>query len=191
MCEHLSDKELKPLEYLDDILTKYILDTRTVLIHGEINEDSAYKTVKELLYLASVSKEPIKVILNSVGGKVYEGLFVYDTVRDLASQGIEITMEGRGVAASMGILLLQAGSKRIISKHTRIMIHEMSDVCVGKTSQIEDETKETKIVNDMLRDILAEKSKKTSAEIEAICKRRDIWMSAEEALEFGLVDEIV
>ena len=176
---------------MDDILTKYILDKRTIIIHGTISEDLAYKAVKQLLYLASLNTSPIKVILNSAGGSVYEGLFIYDTITDLVSKGIEITIEARGVAASMGILLLQSASKRAVSKHTRIMIHEMSDICKGKTSQIEDETLETKKVNDMLRGMLAKRAKKTSEEIGNICKRRDIWMSAEEALEFGLIDVIV
>ncbi len=190
MCEH-SNLELQPLDCLDDLLTKKILEDRVIIVHGMVNEDAAYKAVKQLLYLSSLKTSPIKIILNSAGGDVYNGLFIYETVRDLVSKGIEITIEARGLAASMGILLLQSGSKRVATKHTRVMIHEMSDVCTGKTSQIEDETVETKKVNDMLRNMLAERAKKTSEEIEAICKRRDIWMSAQEALEFGLIDEIV
>ena len=162
-----------------------------MVLHGEIDEGIAYETVRKLMYLSVLNTEPITILLNTVGGNVYDGLFIYDTIRDLVFKGVEVNIEVRGLAASMGLIILQAATKRVSSKYTRFLIHEMSDICHGKTSQIEDETAEAKKLNDMLRGIEAIRSKKTSEEIEALTKRRDIWLSAEEALEWGLIDSIV
>jgi|SRR3989304_6175777 len=192
MYEHKEiDEEFKGLEYLDDILSKKILDKRIIFLHGEVSEDLAHKTTKELLYLSSISTNPIKIILNSVGGEVYHGLLIFDTIESLVKEGIEVTVEARGLAASMGALLLQAGSKRTATKHTRILIHEVSSVCYGKTSEIQDESVEIKKLNDLLRDIIADRTHKTKEEIDDKCKRKDVWFSAEEALEWGLIDSIV
>jgi len=192
-----SGEELAKLETsgksfsLDEELEWSLLSNRTVLFHGSVGQSTSKRATKKLEFLASKSKEPITIVLNSVGGDVYDGLLLYDTIKNLVTNGIPIVCEARGLAASMGAVLLQAGSVRRATPHTRFLIHEVSTFQWGKTSDIEDQTVELKKVNDMLKEILAERSGKTPQDIEDIWHKTDVWMSAEEAKEFGLVDEVI
>jgi ATP-dependent Clp protease protease subunit len=176
---------------LDEFIDLELLKNRTIVFHGEVSRVTCEEAAKKLEYLGMISKKPIKVILNSVGGYVYDGLLVFDTIRKLVQSGIDVTCEARGLAASMGAIILQAGSRRIATPNTRFLIHEVSSWTWGKASDIEEQTEELKKVNDMLKNILSERTGKSPEEIERIWHKRDVWMSAEEAKAFGLIDEIV
>jgi ATP-dependent Clp protease protease subunit len=175
----------------DDEMRKNLLENRMVLLTGEIGLTMAKDIVKELLYVSQRNTRPIKVILNSVGGEVYAGLLIYDTIRDLVGQGIQIEVEARGLAASMGAVILQAGSKRTASTATRFLIHEVSTWDWAKVSEMEEKVLEVRKVNDMLRDIIAVRSGHPKEEIDRLWTKKDVWFSAEEAKQFGLIDEVV
>jgi len=176
---------------LDDEIRKQILEKRLILLTGEVGLSMAKDVVKELLYVALKSREPLKVILNSVGGEVYAGLLIYNTIEDLVRQGLEIIVEARGLAASMACIILQAGSRRIGTRTTRFLIHEVSSWDWGKVTEMEEKVQEVRKVNDMLRDIIASRSGKSKEEIDQLWTKKDVWYSAEEAKDFGLIDEVV
>lgn len=181
----------KHYEKFDDDLRRLLLDKRVVILTGEINLSLAKDVTKELLYASLKSREPIKVILNSVGGEVYAGLLIFNTIRDLVKSGMSIEIEARGLAASMGCIILQAGSKRTASKATRFLIHEVSTWDWGKVSEMEEKVEEIRKVNNLLRDIIAERSGHPKEEIDKLWTKKDVWYSASEAKEFGLIDEIL
>jgi ATP-dependent Clp protease protease subunit len=168
-----------------------LLEKRIVVIFGDIGGENACSISKQLIYLSTQGSSPVKIIINSKGGDVFEGLFVYDAIRSLAALGNEVTVEGRGVVASMGLLLMQAGTKRIVSKTTRIMLHELSDSIGGTRTKLEHAMEDVRCVNDMLLSIVADRSKFTLKELKEKCKLTDVWFSAQEALDVGLVDEVV
>jgi len=176
---------------LDDKIEEQLLEKRIIVINGELREAMVDKVCKRLIHLGTLNKKKVKIILNSVGGEVYLGLLIYNTIVDLKRSKIPIEIETRGLAASMGCIILQAGSKRLASKYTRFLIHEISTFTFGKTSEVKEAAEETIKLNNMLREILAERSGKTPEEIEELWHKRDVWMSAKEALAFGLIDKIV
>jgi ATP-dependent Clp protease protease subunit len=183
----------KLLSFSDEI-SKTLLLNRIVILTGEIDLDIALEATRELTYVAlkNKSNKPIQVVLNSVGGEVYAGLLVYNTINDLVKrQGIQVNVEVRGLAASMGCIILQAGTKRISAKATRFLIHEVAAWDWGKVSEMEDKVTEIRQVNNLLRDIISERSGKPTKEIDHLWTKKDVWYSAKEALEFGLIDEIV
>lgn len=177
---------------LDDKLDESLLSSRIVLINGEIKEIMVEKVCRKLIYLGTTdSRATVKVILNSVGGEVYLGLLIFNTILDLKKKGIKVVVETRGLAASMGCIILQAGSERRASKYTRFLIHEISTFTFGKSSEVKEAAEETEKLNNLLREILAEKTGKSQEEIEKLWHKRDVWMSAQEAKDFGLIDKIV
>jgi len=180
-----------PRGMLEDLISAQLLKSRLIILNEEIDEENAKNVVRQLIYLACLSNEPIKIILNSVGGEVYKGLLIYNTIKDLVQKGIEVTIEVRGLGASMACVIVQAATKRLASRRTRFLIHEVSSIAWGRTSEVQEQADELRKVNDLCKDILAERSKKTAEEIEKIWHKKDVWMSAEETLEFGLIDEIV
>ena len=175
-------------EYIDYVT---MINKRVLYLWEEVNSDVAAYVIKRLMFMTSKSNEPIRLIINSIGGDVYCSLMVYDSIINLTNKGIEIICEGCGLVASGAALILQAGSKRVATKHTRIMIHEITSLTVGKTSEQEEQVKEIKKLNDMLNEILAERTGKTVNEITTLCKKKDVWFSVEEAKKFGLIDEII
>ena len=130
------------------------------------------------------------IIFNSPGGSVIHGLALYDFLIDLRQRGHKITTVARGMAASMGGILLQAGDRRLIGQNAHMLIHEVSTLNFGKISEIEDELKFTKRLQDRCLDILADRSTLSKAQIKTRWARKDWWLSADETIKFGFADEI-
>jgi len=168
-----------------------LLQKRIIIWLGDVDVDNIKPLTSHLLYLAEESKKPIKIIMNSPGGEVYPGLLLFDSIKRLTESGIEVVVEVRGLGASMGAVILQAASKRIASRYSRFLIHEVSSVTWGKASEQEEEVRELRKINDMLAMIIAERTGKTVEEINKIWTKKDVWMSAQEAKDFGLVDEVI
>lgn len=172
-----------------DIYTRLLKD-RIVFINGEIEDNLANSVIAQLLLLdAQDSKKDITVYINSPGGVVTSGLAIYDTMQHIKSDVSTICI---GQAASMAAVLLSAGTKgkRYSLKNSRIMIHQILGGARGQLSDLEINIKEMKRLSDVLNKILADATKKTIKQIEKDVNR-DYYMSAEEALNYGLIDKVI
>jgi ATP-dependent Clp protease protease subunit len=182
--------KIAKLDFEDEV-SRLLLCNRILILNGEINLGMAEDFVRELLYVFFKTKGTMKVILNSVGGEVYAGLFVYNSIKDLVNKGVNIEIEVRGLAASIGCIILLAGSKRVAPKSTRFLIHEIETLDWGKVSELEERAVEVRKLNNMLRDIIAERSGQSKENIDKLWTKKDVWYSAEEAKSFGLLDEVL
>ena len=173
-------------------LEKYFIKTRSVYLWGMVDDKTAKDVVNKMLLLeADKAGEEIKFYINSPGGIVTSGMVIYDTMQMLKSPVSTICM---GLAASMGSILLSGGvkGKRYIFPHGEVMIHQPSlgGSIQGVSADLEIQARQTKRVKDLGAKILAENCGQT---IEKIMKDfdRDYWMDADEAVVYGIVDEVI
>ena len=172
-----------------DIYSRLLLD-RIVFISGEVNDEMANAVCAQLLFLQSQdSKKDINVYINSPGGSVTAGLAIYDTMQFVKCPVATYCI---GQAASMGAVLLTAGAKgkRFALPNARIMIHQPWGGAEGKASDIEITAREILRLKDVLNGILAKHSGRKMAEV-VTDTDRDHFMSAEEAVKWGLIDKVV
>jgi ATP-dependent Clp protease protease subunit len=171
-----------------DIYSRLLKD-RIIFIGTEIDDHVANVVVAQLLFLRMEDpKKEIHVYINSPGGYITSGLAIYDTMQYL---GCVINTVCVGLAASMGALLLCAGTKgkRKALPNSRIMIHQPSGGIGGTSSDIQLQAKEILILKHRLSEIMAEATGQTIEKIHADSER-DFYMSALEAKEYGLIDEV-
>ncbi len=135
-------------------------------------------------------ESPFTIEITSPGGSVFDGLALFDYVKDLRAKGYVFHTFGTGLIASMATVLLQMGDKRILGKNSWFMIHELSDFIVGNLSEIEDGAKVAKRINWNLIELLAERSTLTPKQIEQRSKRKDWYLTAQEAVDLGFADEV-
>jgi ATP-dependent Clp protease protease subunit len=167
-----------------------LLKERIIFIGEEIEQHTANLIVAQLLHLAyEDSKKDIKLYINSPGGSVYDGLAIYDTIQYISP---DVQTIGIGLQASMGAFLLSSGTKgkRFALPNSRIMIHQPSSGTQGKISDQEITLKEGIFLKHRLNEILAKNTGQKLAKIEKDADR-DFWMSGKEAVEYGLVDEVI
>ena len=182
-----SDSNDRPSRHLMEKL----LEQRILLLSEAVMPKAAQRLVSQLLYLdAQDSKKPIHFYINTPGGSVSDGFAIFDTVRLIRAPVKTICT---GMSASMGtILMLSPKEKkdRVCTPNTRMMIHQPSGGYQGSASDIEIGAKEILRLRDRLIQIYVEE---TGVDPERIKKdlNRDYWMTAEEAVEYGLVDRIV
>ncbi len=158
---------------------------------GSVNDVSTAMAVKTLgEWSRMYPGEKITIVFNSPGGGVYSGLALFDYIQELRSMGHEIETVAIGYAASMGGILLQAGDKRVMGRNTWMLIHEISSMTGGKSSDIEDDVKRIRRLQDQLTAILAKRSTMSQTQIKNRWKRVDWWLDAEDALKLGFIDEI-
>ena len=172
-----------------DIYSRLLLD-RIVFISGEVNDEMANAICAQLLFLQSQDpKKEISCYVNSPGGSVTAGLAIYDTMQFVKCP---IATYCIGQAASMGAVLLSAGTKgrRFSLPNARIMVHQPSGGAEGKATDIEITAKEILRLKDVLNGILAKHSGKEFADVVKDTER-DYFMSAEEAKAWGLIDEVL
>lgn len=172
-----------------DIYSRLLKD-RIIFLGEEVNEHTANIVVAQLLYLAYEDpKKDIKLYINSPGGSVYDGLAIYDTIQHVAP---DVQTIGIGLQASMGAFLLSSGTKgkRYALPNARIMIHQPSSGTRGKITDQEITLREGVFLKHRLNEILAKNTGQKLAKIEKDVDR-DFWMSAEEAKEYGIVDEVI
>ncbi|KOY86942.1 Clp protease [bacterium 336/3] len=172
-----------------DVFSRLMMD-RIIFLGVPIDDYVANIVVAQLLFLESVdAKKDILMYINCPGGSVYAGMGMYDTMQYVRPDVATICT---GLAASFGAVLLTAGTKgkRTSLKHSRIMIHQPLGGAGGKASDIEITAKQILELRDELNEILAHHSGKT---VEQIAKDsdRDYWMRSDQALEYGLIDEVL
>ena len=172
-----------------DIFSR-LLNDRIIVLSDEVNDATASLVVAQLLYLEAQDPEKdISLYINSPGGSVTAGFAIYDTMQYIKCDVSTICM---GMAASMGELLLSAGTKgkRYALPNSDIMIHQPSGGAQGQATEIEITAKHILKTKAKLNKILAENTGKP-VEVIAQDTERDNFMSAEEALEYGLIDKVI
>jgi len=173
-------------------MEKYFFESRSVELWGPVDDKSAKEVVTKMRLLeADKPGEEIKFFINSPGGVVTSGFIIYDTMKMLKSPVSTLCM---GLAASMGSILLSGGVKgrRFIYPHSEVMIHQPSlgGYMNGVSVDLEIQAKQTKRVKEVSARILAENCGK---KMEQIMKDfdRDYWMDAKEAIDYGIVDQVI
>ncbi len=172
-----------------DVFSRLMMD-RIIFLGVPINDYVANIIQAQLLFLESVdAKKDIQIYLNSPGGQVYAGLGIYDTMQYITPDVATICT---GVAASMSAVLLCAGAanKRTSLKHSRILIHQPMGGAQGQASDIEITAREIQKIKKELYEIIAQHTGQTYKKIWKDSDR-DYWMTAEEAKEYGMIDEVL
>ena len=171
-----------------DVFSRLMMD-RIIFLGTEVNDYTANVIQAQLLYLDSVdSDRDISIYLNTPGGSVYAGLGIYDTMQFVKSKVATICT---GMAASMGAVLLVAGEQgmRAALPHSRVMIHQPLGGIQGQASDIEITAREILKLKDELYQIISDHSGQTVEKIRQDADR-DYWMTAKEALEYGMIDKV-
>ncbi len=166
-----------------------LLEDRIVFISGEITDDTANTVVAQLIYLeAKDSSKDISLYINSPGGSVTAGMAIYDTMNYIKCDVNTICV---GMAASMGAFLLSSGAKgkRYALPNSEVMIHQPLGGASGQATDIVITANHIQKIKEKLTKILAENSGKPYEQVAKDCER-DNYMSAQEALEYGLIDKI-
>ena len=171
-----------------DIFSR-LLKERIVFISGEINDSLANSVIAELLYLDSVNNDDISIYINSPGGSVTSGMAIYDTMNFIKSDVSTICC---GIAASMAAFLLSSGTvgKRYVLPNADVMIHQPLGGAEGQATDIKIASDRIVDIRNRLNKILSKNTKKPLRKIEKDTER-DNYMSATEAVEYGLVDSII
>lgn len=186
-----TEKEEKP-KFVNDKLDQALLEKRRVFLSDQVDADSAKDIIRKLWYLDHQAPgKPILFIINSPGGSVDSGFAIWDQIKMLSSPVITLVT---GLAASMGSLLslVSGKGKRLATPNSRIMIHQplIGGVIRGQATDLEIQAKEMLKTRAQIVDVYVEATGKDRQAIEKAINR-DNWMTAEEALEFGLIDQIV
>ena len=171
-----------------DVFSRLMMD-RIIFLGTEVNDYTANVIQAQLLYLDSVDSErDINIYLNTPGGSVYAGLGIYDTMQFIGSRVATICT---GMAARMGAVLLVAGEKgmRAALPHSRVMIHQPLGGIQGQASDIEITAREILKLKDELYQIISDHSGQTMEKIRQDADR-DYWMTAKEALDYGMIDKV-
>ena len=167
-----------------------LLRERITFLHDEVNEHTAGLIVAQLLFLQSEDpKKDIYLYINSPGGSVYDALAIYDTMQFI---GNDVQTFGIGVQASAAAFLLSSGAKgkRFLLPNATVMIHQPSSGTRGKVTDQEIDLRESLRVKRLLEEIMAKNTGQTVKKIHEDMER-DFWITADEAVQYGLVDTIV
>lgn len=173
-------------EYAFDLYSRLLKD-RIVFLTGEINMATANIIISELLYLDSLNHEEICLYINSPGGEVTSGFAIFDTIQFIKSDVRTIVV---GMAASMAAFLLACGDKRCALKNAEVMIHQPLGGIQGQATDIKIVADHILKTKKKLIEILAKRTKKKASILEADMER-DFYMNSKEALEYGIIDEIL
>jgi len=174
---------------IQDLIDAKFLKERKVFLWGEVNDKTAKHVIDRLVYLDLEDNKEIQFFINSPGGYVTDGFAIYDTIQGLNSP---VSTVCSGLAASMGSILLSAGTKgrRFIQPHAKVMIHQPSGGARGQASNIEIQATEILKTKELSARILAENC---GQKVERVLKdfNRDYWMNAQESIHYGIVDGVL
>jgi len=172
-----------------DALAERLLETRTILLSGQVNKELAERVVRQLLLLEAKSSDPIKVMIDSPGGDVDAGYAIFDMARFVKP---DVWMIGMGLVASAGALILLAAPKerRVAFPNSHYLIHQPLSGLRGVATDIEIHARELEKTRDRLNKLIASE---TGQPLDRVVKDtdRDYWMGAEDAMAYGLVSKIV
>ncbi len=170
-----------------DVFSKLIQE-RIIFIDDVIDDDLANGVIAQMLYLDSLDqKKPINIYINTPGGSAYAGLAIYDIAEKITAPIRTVAM---GMCCSMGIPLLLMGDERCATKRARFMMHQISSGARGRLSDLKIDLKETEVIENIVYTIISERTGKSYEQIAKDCDR-DFWLSAEEALNYGIITKIL
>ena len=166
-----------------------LLKTRSIILSGEINKDSADKVIRDLLILDSESKKPVKIYINSPGGDVDAGYAIYDMIRFVSSP---VTLIGTGLVASAAALILLAvpAERRVGLPNSSYLIHQPLSKMRGNATEIEIHALQLEKIKAKINKVISDATGKSMAQVEKDTDR-DHWLNAQEALEYGLISRVV
>lgn len=171
------------------------LNNGVIRIGGSIGEYEVEEATQRIDYLISGGHKKIQFKITSPGGSIYHAFSLYDKIVALDKEGIKVEALVEGYAASAAsMIVLQAFPMRISTTNARFLLHEPRRFVFfaqERTSDIKDESREMNVLSDMIYDILAKRCGKEKEEIEKFVERKEVWLSAREAKEFGLIDKII
>tara|TARA_R100001163_G_scaffold33628_1_gene26031 strand:+ start:322 stop:1155 length:834 start_codon:yes stop_codon:yes gene_type:complete len=188
--------ELKQLDLESEIESLEIRNSRDdrnylYRFNEKISSESVKKCMQTLTEWSRLDQEcAIEIIFSSPGGSIIDGFELFDFLQDLRYQGHHLTTGTLGYAASMAGVLLQAGDVRWVGQQAWVMIHRAAFGAWGKTYEIEDEVKFIQRIEERILGIFTSRSNLSKTKIKRNWDRKDWWISADEAMEMGLVDEI-
>ena len=166
-----------------------LLKTRSIILSGEINKDSADKLIRDLLILENESKDPVKIYINSPGGDVDAGFAIYDMIRFVSCP---VTLIGTGLVASAAafILLAVPAERRVGLPNSSYLIHQPLSKMRGNATEIEIHALQLEKIKAKINKVISEA---TGKDLKQVVKDtdRDYWLNAQEALEYGLISRIV
>lgn len=182
----LEEREMRATQI--DIFSRLMRD-RILWVAGVVNDNMSTIVQAQLMYLDSVDNSTITMHIDSPGGSVKSGLSMVDVMHYIKS---DIATINTGIAASMGSVLLGAGTKgkRSSLRFSRTMLHQSSGGAVGNIQDAEITMKEWKKLNDILFTLLGEFCNKPTKQVMKDASR-DLWLSSQDALEYGIIDEII
>jgi len=183
--EMARDRENRP----DSILTQKLLEARSIMISGEVNQELARKICSQLLVLQQLGSEPIKLFINSQGGHVEAGDTIHDMIR-FVRPSVYIIGTGWVASAGVNIFLAVDSSYRLSLPNTRYMIHQPSGGVQGPSVDIAIEAKEILKIKERINALI---SRQTGQPLERVQRdtERNFWMSAQQAVDYGIVGRVI
>ncbi|MFW5712582.1 MAG: ATP-dependent Clp protease proteolytic subunit [Spirochaetota bacterium] len=184
--EEEKNEEKKPGQ---ELLVERMMEARTILLSGEINKELAERVIRQLILLESKSDEPIKVFIDSPGGDADAGFAIYDMMRFIKP---EVYIVGMGLVASAAAIILLAAPKdrRIALPNSHYLIHQPLSGIRGVATEIEIHAKELEKLRAKINKLISDETGRAVEKVEQETDR-DYWLSAEEAIEYGLISRIV
>ena len=183
------DKEEKSQESGSEVMNTKFLKTRQILLSGEVNKALAEKIVRQLLVMEADSDQPIRIFIDSPGGDVDAGYAIFDMIRFVKAP---VYCIGMGLVASAGALILLAAdkSRRVAMPNSRYLIHQPLSGIKGVATDIEIHAQELEKIKAKINQVIAQETGKPLDQV-AKDTDRDYWLSATEALDYGLVSTVV
>lgn len=178
----------KPQLPQDAVLSR-MLGIRTILVSGEIDQDVAERTIAQALILDAASHDPIRVLISSQGGHVDSGYAIHDVLQYIDSPVITV---GAGWVASIAVPILLSAQKknRYSLPNTRFLLHQPSGGAGGQASDIRIAAEEILKLRERLNKLIADETGRSVEQVTHDCDR-NFWMSAEQALDYGLISKII
>lgn len=172
-----------------DVLMQKMLNTRTILLSGEVNKQLAERVVRQLILLEEASDDPIKLLIDSPGGDADAGFAIFDMIRFIKPDVYNI---GMGLVASAAALILLAAPKerRLSLPNAHYLIHQPLSGMRGVATEIEIHAREIEKMRARINKLISEETGKPIKQVEKDTDR-DYWMNAEESIEYGLISRIV
>ena len=189
MMEDEDDDKKEKKEEGGHDLSEKMMETRTIILSGEVDKDLAEKVVTQLLLLEAAGDEPIKIFIDSPGGDVDAGYAIFDMIRFVKPDVYTI---GMGLVASAGALILLAATKerRLGFPNSHYLIHQPLSGIRGVATEIEIHAKELEKLRIKLNHLISEETGQNITKVEKDTDR-DFWMNAEESVEYGLISKII